>query len=46
MPLKGPQGKATLYVVAEKSAGRWSYEVLELEVEATGERIDLSGSME
>ncbi|MCP3963282.1 MAG: hypothetical protein GY719_36035 [bacterium] len=46
VPLSGPEGRGTLYVVAEKSAGQWSYEVLEVEVEATGERIDISGSME
>jgi Cytochrome oxidase complex assembly protein 1 len=41
IPLKGSQRDGTLYVVAEKSAGRWTYETLEVEVEGTEERINL-----
>ncbi len=41
IPLHGPQGEATLYAVATKSAGRWEYERLEVEVEGQAERIDL-----
>src|SRR6185436_9997466 len=32
-PLHGPKGKGTLYIVATKSAGRWEYETLEVEVD-------------
>jgi hypothetical protein len=43
IPLKGSQRDGTLYVVAGKSAGRWSYETLEVAVEGREERIDLMG---
>lgn len=39
IPLSGPNGEGTLYVVAEKSAGQWEYRRLELETDAG--RIDL-----
>lgn len=42
IPLSGPGGSGTLYVVAEKSAGQWTFEQLVLEVDASGERIDLN----
>lgn len=41
LPLKGPKGKATLYIVAYRQAGEWYYERLEVEVEGAPERIDL-----
>jgi uncharacterized integral membrane protein len=41
IPVSGPKGKGTLYVVASKSAGHWNYSILALEVSATKERIDL-----
>ncbi len=41
IPLRGPKGKATLYVVAEKRAGRWRFELLEAEVSGRADRIDL-----
>lgn len=41
IPLKGPKGKGTLYIVAYKEAGEWNYERLEVEVEGQAERIDL-----
>jgi hypothetical protein len=41
IPLSGPQGKGTLYATARKQAGRWRYEVLEVEVEGRKDRIDL-----
>jgi hypothetical protein len=41
LPLKGPQGKGTLYIVASKEAGEWSYQRLEVEVDGLPERIDL-----
>ena len=44
IPISGPKGKGTLYVVAKKSAGQWTYERLEVEIAATKERIDLGSS--
>ena len=41
IPVSGPKGSGTLYVVATKSAGIWRYEVLELAVEGMADRIDL-----
>lgn len=41
IPVHGPEGEGTLYAVAEKSAGRWEYSRLEVEVEGSSERIDL-----
>lgn len=41
VPLKGPKGKGTLYIVAYKQAGEWTYERLEVEVDGLAERIDL-----
>lgn len=43
IPVSGPDGKGTLYIEAEKSAGEWRFNRLEVEIEATGERIDLLG---
>ena len=39
--LKGPSGRGTLYVKAEKNAGRWNYTVLEVAVDGKTDRIDL-----
>ena len=41
--LRGPAGRGTLYVSAEKQAGRWHYKVLEVAVEGKSDRIDLRG---
>lgn len=41
IPLKGSQRDGTLYAVASKSAGRWTYDTLEVEVEGQEGRIDL-----
>lgn len=38
--ISGPKGNATLHVVAEKHAGEWEFETLEVELE-DGRRIDL-----
>jgi hypothetical protein len=42
IPISGPKGKGTIYAVAEKSAGQWSYSRLEVEIDKTKERIDLN----
>ncbi|MEM9915006.1 MAG: cytochrome c oxidase assembly factor Coa1 family protein [Planctomycetota bacterium] len=39
--VSGPNGSATVYVVATKSAGVWQYSDLVADVHATGTRIDL-----
>jgi hypothetical protein len=41
IPISGPKGKGTLYVEATKSAGTWTYTVLEVAVEGQPGRIDL-----
>lgn len=41
IPVQGPKGKGTVYVAATKSMGLWSFRNLEVEVEASGRRIDL-----
>jgi hypothetical protein len=40
IPIKGPKGKATLFVVAEKK-GTWKYGEMTVFVKATKEEIDL-----
>ena len=42
IPISGPKGKATIYAVATKSAGEWTYSKLIVKVESSGETIDLS----
>ena len=41
VPLNGPEGEGTLYIVAEKQAGQWQYQRLEVAVSDSEERIDL-----
>lgn len=41
IPVSGPGGKARIYAVAVKAAGRWEFTTLEVEIAATGERINL-----
>ncbi len=41
IPIYGPKGEGTLYVVAEKSVGAWKYSSLVVEVKKTKKRIDL-----
>lgn len=42
IPLEGPRGSGTLYVVADKVAGQWEFERMEVELDATMERVSLS----
>ncbi len=44
IPISGPDGKGTIYVVAEKSDGQWSFSTLEVAIQPTGELIDLMAS--
>lgn len=41
VPISGPRGKATIYLVAAKSADVWQYTTLAVQIEASGGRIDL-----
>lgn len=41
IPISGPKGKGTIYLKAKKSLGRWNYSDLAVEIQKTGERIDL-----
>ena len=41
IPISGPHGKGTIYAMAEKSAGQWTFSTLVVEIKTTGERIDL-----
>lgn len=42
IPLTGPKGKATLYVVGRRSGGVWSYSKMSVTITGTDESIDLS----
>ena len=46
IPISGPKGKGTIYLVAKKSAGLWKFETLQVEVAGQKERIDLLKSEE
>jgi hypothetical protein len=41
VPISGPNGKGTIYFVASKFAGEWTFSKLMVEVAKTGQRIDL-----
>ena len=41
VPLSGPNGSGTLHAVAARSAGKWTFSILAVEVQGSGERIDL-----
>jgi hypothetical protein len=41
IPVTGPKGEGTIYVVGDKQAGRWTYSTLAVQVERTGKRIEL-----
>jgi len=41
IPIHGPKGKGTIYLEARKSAGRWTFALLAVEIDQTGQRIDL-----
>jgi hypothetical protein len=41
IPISGPKGKGKIFVVASKSAGRWTYTTMVVEIAKSGERIDL-----
>lgn len=39
--ISGPKGSATVEVVGEKAAGKWTYSKMEVRLSSTGEVIDL-----
>jgi cytochrome oxidase complex assembly protein 1 len=41
IPISGPKGKATVYVVGDKSAGKWTYQTLEVQFEGDPNRVSL-----
>ncbi len=41
IPISGPKGKGTIYAVATKSAGEWTYSKLVVKIDSTSETIDL-----
>lgn len=41
IPVSGPDGKATIYAVAVKSSGQWTFSDLVVEMKDTKQRIDL-----
>lgn len=41
IPISGPNGKGTIYAVASKHEGQWTFSKLVVEIKATKERIDL-----
>lgn len=43
VPLKGPKGSADLYIKAEREAGRWSYSLIEIAIDGSGQRVNLLG---
>ncbi len=41
IPISGPKGKGTIYAVASKFAGKWTFSKLVVEIKATKEIIEL-----
>ncbi|MEY2557382.1 MAG: hypothetical protein QOE34_807 [Verrucomicrobiota bacterium] len=46
IPISGPNGKGSIYFVASKSAGEWTFSKLVVTVGKTGEKIDLAPQTE
>jgi hypothetical protein len=42
VPISGPKGKGTIYFVASKFMGEWTFSKLVVTVAETGEKIDLT----
>ena len=41
IPISGPKGSGTLYVVGTRNAGRWQYSTMEVEIPGRASRIDV-----
>ena len=46
IPVTGPKGQGTIYVVGDEEAGRWTYSTLAVKLESTGKRIEIEVSGE
>ena len=42
IPIRGPKGTATIYVLANKFAGEWQYSKLVVKIDQTGQQINLT----
>jgi hypothetical protein len=41
IPVSGPRGKGTIYLVASESAGEWRFSTLVFQIDGSGERINI-----
>ena len=41
IPLSGPKGSGTLHVVGTKTAGKWTYTTMDVDVPGSGAHVDL-----
>ena len=41
IPISGPKGKGTIYVVGTRSGGTWTYSKMSVTITGTGETVDL-----
>lgn len=41
IPISGPKGEAVIYLSATKSVGRWKFDDLIVDIDTSGDRIDL-----
>jgi hypothetical protein len=41
IPISGPKGKGTIFVVAKERANRWEFETLEVDIEGQSQPIEL-----
>ena len=44
IPISGPKGDAQILVEATKRSGRWTFSVLTVQINRTGQRIDLQNN--
>jgi hypothetical protein len=44
VPISGPKGKGTVYVAAQKTAGTWTYSLMQAAIEGSSDKIDLLAS--
>ena len=41
IPISGPKGSGTLYIVGTRNAGRWQYSTMEVEIPGRAARVDV-----
>ena len=44
IPLSGPKGSGTVYIVGKRAAGTWSYSRIAITLDSTHEVVDLGGT--